>query len=47
MVQSSGPLELFNHLLSMFIISYLKPNSRVQIIYVTKKYLINRITDVK
>ena len=40
-------IELFNHLLRIIIINYLKPYSCVQIIYITVEYLINRITKVK
>ena len=46
-VSSMGQIELFNHLLRIIIISYWKPPRCVQIIYITKKYLINRITNVK
>ena len=39
-------IELFNHLLWIIIISYLKPDSYEQIIYIPLEYLINRITNV-
>ena len=42
-----GQIELFNILLMIIIISYLKPYSRVQIIYIPKEYLINKITNVE
>ena len=46
-VPSMEQIELFYHLLRIIMISYLKPFSSVQIIYITKEYLINRITDVR
>ena len=40
-------IELFNHLRTILIISYLNPCSCVQIIYITSEQLMNRITNVK
>ena len=41
-------IEFFIRLLSIIIIiSYLKPKSSVQIIYITWEYLINRTTNVR
>ena len=40
-------IELFNHLLGIIIISYLKPYSCVQIVHIRSEYLMNRITNIK
>ena len=42
-----GQIEQFNHLLKIIIIGYLEPYDCVQIIYITKEYLINIITNVQ
>ena len=41
------PIELFNHFQGIDIISYLKPYSCVQIIYIILEYLIDRIINVR
>ena len=46
-VSSMGQIKLFNHLQWIIIISYLKPYSCVEIIYITLEDLINRTSYVK
>ena len=40
-------IELFNYLLTILIMTYLKQYSGVQMIYISKDYLFDGITDVK
>ena len=41
-----GRIELFNHLLKIVVIGYLKQYKSVNIVRIWLEYLINRITDV-
>ena len=48
-IPSLGKMELFNQkiIIIIIIISYLKPYNSIQIIYIMKAYLINRIQFIK
>ena len=46
-VSSMGQIELFNLLLRIIIISYLKPFSCVQVVGIRLEYLIDGITNIE
>ena len=46
-VPSMGQIELFNFLLGIIIISYLKPYSFMPVVHIWLEFLINKINNVK